>query len=260
MVAAIVLVRFRTAVAQQQPSGLQLVRPGVSMHDLPVHAHDALEGNLAAITLGNTAYSTRNLLFRNVRADHTHSRSMHLVSYLACTLQLGYLLVALHGTLVTYRVYQFQAGSRAQLRGMNPQQVHHLYHQVMPVLWQEMHLASLFPRTVGQFLQLCHRSRISYTRLSSQVSNAVHTAIPYDILDVYVVTNQPFLALVCIYDAHQTLAVLAEIVQEGTVLTELVPVTRIVARRDIVARKDDDTASYTLGQYLAALYVCFLGE
>ena len=111
---------------------------------------------------------------------------------------------------------------------MYAQEVHQLYLYVMAVGGQEMNLPSLSLSLFHQLCQLAHGGAVSHAALGGQVSHAVHLSEPYDVLDVDVVADEVFLAFIGINHAYQAFAVLAEIIQEATVLTELVNVGGIV--------------------------------
>ena len=101
---------------------------------------------------------------------------------------------------------------------------------------------------------------MSHAALGGQVSHAVHLSEPYDVLDVDVVADEVFLSLVGINYTHQSFAVLAEIIQEATVLTELVNVGGIVHGRVVVAHEENESTSDAFAKRFASVYVGLLAE
>ena len=142
MVAAVVLVRLGSCIAEQQASCLQGARAGIAVHNLAVHRHDGRERNHAAPAAGNTADDAADVLFRNARLAEPLRRGMHLVADGAGAFNLLDLLGRLYGTLVNDGHDEFQRSCFALLRGVDARQVHELNHQVMAVGRQEMYLAT----------------------------------------------------------------------------------------------------------------------
>ena len=102
-----------------------------------------------------------------------------------------------------------------------------------------MYLAPLGNGLVYEFLQLCHWCRVLNSALCCHVGYAVNAAEPNDVLDIDVVADEPFLVLVGVNHTHQAFTVLAEVVQERTVLTETVCIGRVVDGRQVVAHQYD---------------------
>ena len=138
---------------------------------------------------------------------------------------------------------------------MNAREVHQLYHQVVAVGGQEVHPSALLAGFVDEDGQFLHRCALVHARLPGHVGHAVHLSEPDDVLDVDVVADEPFPAFVGIQHAHQPFAVQAEVVEERRVLTELVPVGRVVDGRVVVAHEQDYPAPDALAQHAAALHV-----
>lgn len=102
---------------------------------------------------------------------------------------------------------------------------------------------------------------MGYTYLCRHIGNAVHGAVPDDVFNVDVITDEPFLVVVDIDDTHQSVAFLSEIVQERGVLTErIVGISRIVARRLIVAEQDNHSFADEFLQGLAPADIGFFTE
>ena len=95
---------------------------------------------------------------------------------------------------------------------MDAQQVHELNHCVVAVGRQEMHLAPCGARLLAQGGKFLHGRRVGHTHLLRHVVNAIHRAIPHDVLDVDVVAIERFGAVVHVDDAHQSVALLAKVV------------------------------------------------
>ena len=94
-----------------------------------------------------------------------------------------------------------------------------------------MYLALLRHGIIADRLQRFHRCRIVDTNLFCQVVYAFHAAIPYDIFNIYVVTDQCLDVVVNVDYTYQTIALLSEIIEESRVLTEwIVSIVREITR------------------------------
>ena len=139
---------------------------------------------------------------------------MHRVAYVAGTVDGGYLLWLLGGTHLHYGLDERQRGGLLLLRRMDAQQVHDLYLRVMSVRRQEMHCPVCRDRVATYGTQLRHRGGFADAYLGSQVADGWGEAHPDDVFHVDVVAKQPLFVVVDVDDAHQSVAVLSEIIQE----------------------------------------------
>ena len=94
-----------------------------------------------------------------------------------------------------------------------------------------MNLALLRHGIVADGLQALHRSGVVDAHLHCEVVNALHAAIPYDVLNVYIVTYQGLYVVVNVDDTHKSVTLLSEIIKEGRVLTEwVITIVREITR------------------------------
>ena len=98
-----------------------------------------------------------------------------------------------------------------------------------------MDLTSAVAGIHDEALETAHGSALGGTGLLGHISYAVHAAEPHDVLDVNIIADEPFVARVGIYDADEAVALKAEVIEERTVLTELIAVAGIVDWRVVVA-------------------------
>ena len=142
---------------------------------------------------------------------------------------------------------------------MDAQQVHDLYLRVVAVGREEMDFFRGVRREErGESL---HRGRLRDAYLSGEVGYAGHEAHPNDVLDVDVVAEEPFLVVVDVDDTHQPVAVLAEIIEEGRVLTHgSVGIGRIVGRCLVVAEEHDDAVAHEPLEFRAAADISLFAE
>ena len=66
----------------------------------------------------------------------------------------------------------------------------------------------------NDILNLLPRSGITNAYLRGKVGDCWNRTIPYDILNIYIITKKPFLTVVAIYDANQSYLFLTEIIEE----------------------------------------------
>ena len=95
-------------------------------------------------------------------------------------------------------------------------------------------------------LEICHRAGVFHSHFFGKVLHGWYETCPDDVLDVDVVAKEVFLVIVDVDDSHQPVTVLSEVIEERTVLTELVCVCRIVCRRIVVAEKQQESTAKLL--------------
>ena len=96
---------------------------------------------------------------------------------------------------------------------------------------------------------MCHAA------LGCKVSHAVNLAEPYDIFYIYVISDQILVIVVYVNDTNQTFSVQPKIIQETAVLSEFVYIRRVVDRRVVIAKENDQTAAQLFLQNLAPLNI-----
>ena len=260
VVAAVVLDGLGTGIAEHEPSCLQGAQAGVAVEDLAVHADDAVERHLAAVAADDAFHESGNVLLGHAGAAGFHGGGVHVVADGHGALYLGNLLGALDGTHVDDGLDERDAGGGARLQGMDAHEVGDLYHGVVAVGGQEVHLLTLGAGGVDHRRQLCHGGAVGHAGFLGKVVDGGHEACPNDVLDVDIVADEPLAVGVDVDDANQPFAVLGEVVEERAVLTVLVAVGGIVAGGFVVAEDDDKAAADLLLEHLTALDVGLLGE
>ena len=143
---------------------------------------------------------------------------------------------------------------------MNANEIHELNHPVVTIRRQEVNLSSPVLRVANETFETAHGSTAADAGLRSHVGHAVDRTEPYNVLNVDVVTDKPFLARVGIDDANEAIAMKAEIIEEGTVLTELVGIGRIVDGRIVVTCEQNQSVFHALPQESAPSYIGFFTE
>ena len=139
---------------------------------------------------------------------------MHLITNGTSVFYLFHLALRLHGTLVDDSLDEFQTCCLALFRGMDSCEVHELNHQVVTIRRQEVDASTLLACFVHNHSQLAHGRTVGHTRLLSHIGHRVHLSEPHDVLNVDVVSDEPFLAFVGVDDTHQSFAVLPEEIEE----------------------------------------------
>ena len=66
----------------------------------------------------------------------------------------------------------------------------------------------------NDILNLLPRSGIGNANLRGKIGDGRYRTIPYDILDIHIIAEKPFLTVVTIYDANQSYLFLTEIIEE----------------------------------------------
>lgn len=123
-----------------------------------------------------------------------------------------------------------------------------------------MYLLSRFDSLVDSFAQSAHRGYGADTAFFGHFPYRGDGAVPYDVVDVYLVAEKRLVAVVGIYHADQAVTVLAEKVKERTVLAKLVGICRIVHRAVVVTEQDDKSLSHQVAKLGATADVCFFGK
>ena len=114
---------------------------------------------------------------------------------------------------------------------MDAEEVEYLELDVVAIRRQEVNLALLRHGIVADGLQALHRSGVVDAHLLCEVVNALHAAIPYDVLNVNIVTYQGLYVVVNVDDTHKSVTLLSEIIKEGRVLTEwVITIVREITR------------------------------
>ena len=261
IVGTVVIDGLGTAVAQGQTSGLQRAQRRSTVHDLTVLREDGGEAHLSTIAVGDAVHLSGNVFLGDAGLDQTHGRRVHHVADFGGALQFLNFLLRLGRAHFHHGHDEFHRGSLLLLRGVQAQQVHDLNLDVVPVGRQEVDGAAFRASLVADGLQLCHRSRLRHTHLGSHVGHALHRAVPNDVLDVDVVADEAFTVVVDVDDAHQSVALLSEVIQERRVLTErVVGVVGVVVGRLVVAEEHHYALADELLELIAALYVSFFAK
>ena len=243
MVGAVALAVLSTRITQSQSTVFQQVVRRIAVHDLTMLGEDGGEALMLAQGVSHTIYLTADIFLRQSGLGKAHGMGMHLITDGASLLNLRNLDVRFALSHLHNGLDQLHRSRLFLLVGMNAKQIHDLDHVVVTIGRKEMNLAVLLLGLVADYLQLFHGSRTVDTHLSSQIAHAVNTSIPYDVLDIDIITDKHLLILVDVDDTYQSVSPLSEIVQERGILTEgVIPVVGIVAWRLVVAEKNDDTA------------------
>ena len=77
-----------------------------------------------------------------------------------------------------------------------------------------MHLPVLLHCIAADSLQLLHRCGVCHATHASHVFHAVHTAVPNDVVDIDVVSNERLHVIVHIDDSYESVSLQSEIIQE----------------------------------------------
>ena len=75
---------------------------------------------------------------------------------------------------------------------MNAEQIEYQNHRVVTVRRQEMHCTVVSQCSIADDMQLLHRGGVCHSALCCHIAHAVNTAVPYDVVDVYVVADKCF--------------------------------------------------------------------
>ena len=143
---------------------------------------------------------------------------------------------------------------------MNAQEIHDLNHSVVAVRRQVVDLATTVARILHQTFQTAHRCTLPHSALLGHISHAIHRAEPDNVIQVYIVTDKPFFSRISIDNTNKSVAVLAEVIQERRILTELVCVGRIITWGVVVTENENESISDFPTQQFASVYVCFFRE
>ena len=261
VVGAVVVHGLGTAVAQGQTSGLQRAQRRSTVHDLAVLREDGGEAHLSAVRMGDAVHLSGDVFLGDAGLDQTHGRRVHHVADLGGALQFLNFLLRLGRAHFHHSHDELHRGCLLLLRGVQAQQVHYLNLDVVAIGRQEVDGAAFRAGIVADGLQLGHRSRLCHAHLGSHVGHALHRAVPHDVLDVDVVADEAFAVVVDVDDAHQSVALLSEVIQERRVLTErVVGVVGIVVGRLVVAEEHHYALADELLELIAALYVSFFAK
>ena len=260
MVRAIMLACLGTSVAEQQAASLERACRRITVEDFAVHTDNALEGNHTAVACGNTIQHTAYVGFRHTGAAEAHGRCVHLITDGGSALQFLNFLSRFDEAQLDDSLNEFLRGGIALLRGVYAQEVVQANHRFVAIGRQEVHLAASLLRLSHHFHEGCHRRSVCHAAFLGHLHNAGHFAVPDDVVNVNLIAQQGFGAAVGIDDAHQAIAVLAEEIEERTVLTEFIRIRRVVHRALVVAHQDNQAVAYQLAQSSAALNVGILGE
>ena len=143
---------------------------------------------------------------------------------------------------------------------MDAQQVHYLYLVVEAVGRQEEYLLTAGTGRINDVGQFAHGGVVLHAHALGHLADALHRAVPYNIVDVYLVAHQIFDVVVHVDDAYQTVSLQTEVVEERAVLTKLVCVGRIIGWRIIVAEQENEAAPHKLSELFAALRISSCAE
>ena len=119
----------------------------------------------------------------------------------------------------------------------------------------------MYPAFLPQSLVACvfqrtHRCRVLHAYLCGEVVNAVHAAIPYDVLDVDIVAEDSLTVVVYVDDSYESVSVQTEIIQERRVLSErIITVARVVTGRLVVAENNYYAVVHKTSEPCPAVYV-----
>ncbi len=178
---------------------------------------------------------------------------MHSEAHIAGLLDGLNLLRLLRGAHLHHRLDQLQRGFLLLLARMNPQQVHNLYLRVEAVWRQEMHRSVRHRHAAANLNKPGHRGGLRDAHLCGEIGHGRREAHPHDILHVDIIAEEPLLVVVDINHTHQSVAVLAEVIQERRVLPHrCIRIGWIVVGRLVVADENDDAFSHEFLQLSTA--------
>ena len=250
-----VVVELATGIAQRQPPGLQRGVAGRTVHDFAVLREDGGKRDATGQRARHAVDLSADVALGHAWTDEPLRRGVHGVSHLASPLYGLDFLRLLCGAHLHYRLDEAERGCFALPGGVYARQVHELYHGVVAVGRQKVY-ASLHRAS-----QLLHGSRARHAHLGGQVGDRRRVAHPDDVFHVDVVAVEGLGVIVHVDDAHQPVAVLAEVVGERRVLAERrVAVGRVVGRRLVVAEKHDDAVADQPFQFGPAPNVCLFAK
>ena len=105
-----------------------------------------------------------------------------------------------------------------------------------------------------------HGAGFTGTALLGHRLHGVDGTVPDDVVDVNLIAQKEVAAAVSVQNADEAVALLAEEIEERTVLTEFVGIGRVVVGAVVVAEKEHQTRTDQLAQFGAASSVCLFGE
>ena len=121
-----------------------------------------------------------------------------------------------------------------------------------------MNLPSLCQSFGTDALQGLHGGGIGHTHLLGHHLYALHTAIPHNVFNVDIVTDERLCIVVHINDPYESVSLLPEIVEKTRVLAErIIAVGREIAWRLIITENKYNAAVNKLFKLLAARYISF---
>ena len=139
---------------------------------------------------------------------------------------------------------------------MDSEEVENLNFNIVSIGREEMNLAVCAQCFIADELQMLHGQCFIGAALLRHIVHALNRAIPHDILNVDIVSNQDVAVIIDIDNAYQSVALQTEIIEERRILTErVVTVIGKINWRLIVAKKNDDTFVNELLEFIAPPYV-----
>ena len=196
IVRTVILLALGTSVAQHQTTSLHRGVAGETMLNLSVHGEDGLEGITVAETHGNAFDDTSDVLFRHAWCTEFHGGGVHLVADVGSTFQFLNLLGFLYGTHVHDGLDELHRCLLLRLQGMDAHEVGQLNHQVMTALGHEVNRLSLGFSGIEHRLQFLHGRRLCNTHFFSKFLHRWYIAIPDDVVNVDVISEDVFLIVV----------------------------------------------------------------
>ena len=230
---------------------------GTSVHHLSVHGYYTLETYHSAEGFGNAADGAADEVLRYAHLSQFHCCQMHLASYGAGTLNLSYLFLRLLAAQIHYGPYKFHRCAGFEFSAGDAQQLLKQQLVVVSVRRQKVHLSAFFQRLAHQRTQPAETICTVYSHLCGHVGHTLYAAIPYDVVNVNIIAEQVFHALVSINHTGQTLALLAEKIEERTVLPHPVGIGRVIGRAFVVTQQHYQAVAHLIPQRLAPHYISF---
>lgn len=261
VVRTVVFHGFGTSITEGEASGFEYRHRGVAVHDLSVLRVDSRKRHHRTVAMGDAVHLSTDKLLGNAGLGEAHGGGVHLVANDSGPLQLVYFLGCLGGTHLHNGTYKVHRGAFLLLVRMDAEQVEDLNLYVCTVGRQEVDASVLTHGGSADSVKRCHRGRVGHSHLGRHVAHSVYRAIPYDVVNVYIVAHKGLLAALYINHTYQSVALLPEIVEERRVLAEWIEtVCREVGRRFVVAEQEDDTVFYEFAQLGATVDVGFFAE
>ena len=246
VVRAVVFACFCSGVAKKQTTCFQGTSWGITMQYFAVHWYDALERRHSAQTWCDTIQHTADVSFGHTRATQTHRCSVHFVTNLSRAFHLFDFFSAFLQAQFYDSINQLLRSSRTLCTMVDTEQVGDGEHRFVAIGRQEVDSATCRLGTIKQFAECCHRCSLCYATLLGHLYHTGHFAIPYDIINIYLVAEEGLFARISINHTNETIAVLTEEIEETAILAKLVSIGRIVHRTIIVAKEHNETVAYQL--------------